>query len=54
MSFCLLVGGAPVAAPVASSHDCHSPLWSGALVRITPGALSLLCAVLLFLAGGRK
>jgi len=49
----LLVRGAPVAAPVASSHDRYSPLWDGPFQRITPGALAAV-RVLLSRAGGRR
>lgn len=43
----------PAAVPLASSHDYCSPLCFAALWRITPGALSLLPAAVLFLPGGR-
>jgi hypothetical protein len=49
----LVEGGVPVAAPVASSHDRHAPLWDSAFAQITPGALPFPCEVLLSLSGGR-
>jgi hypothetical protein len=52
MSRCPQLGGAPVAAPLASSHGRRTPLWDGAFRRITPGVLSAV-RVLLFPAGGR-
>jgi len=54
MSRCLLVGGAPLAAPVASLSDLCSSLWHGRFARITPGALALCRGVLLSVAGGRS
>jgi hypothetical protein len=53
MSRCPQLGGAPVAAPFASSHERRAPLWDGAFRRITPGALSAVRVLLLFPAGGR-
>jgi hypothetical protein len=52
MSRCLLAGGAPVAAPFASSQDRRSPLWDVPYRRITPGALTPSLCVLLSLVGG--
>jgi hypothetical protein len=43
--------GAPVASPVASSHDLCLSLWAGVFARITPGALAV-CGVVLFWLGG--
>lgn len=45
---------APLASPVALSHDRRSPLWHEAFRRITPGALALAWCVLLSRAGGRS
>lgn len=47
-----LIEGAPVAAPLASSHDHRVPLWGGLPARITPGALPFPLEVLLSLPGG--
>jgi hypothetical protein len=52
MSALLPIQGVPLAVPFASSHDCRLPLWDKAFGRITPGALSVCCAVL-FPSGGR-
>jgi len=46
-------GGAPLAAPFASSQDVRASLWDAAFRLITPGALSPLLCLLLSLAGGR-
>jgi hypothetical protein len=53
MSRCQMVGGAPLAAPIASSQMCRTPLWDGAFWRITPGALSAVAVQLSLLTGGR-
>lgn len=53
MRRCPLAGGAPVAAPFASSHNRRTSLSDAAFRRITPGALSALRVLLLFPAGGR-
>ena len=53
MSRCLLVGGAPVAAPFASSQACRRPSRDGAFWWITPGALSAVPVPLSRCAGGR-
>ncbi len=52
MSRCLLVDGAPVAAPLASSQARLTSPWDGALWRITPGALAAVYVKLLLLGGG--
>lgn len=52
MSPRLLIEGAPVAAPLASSHEHRAPLWGGIPARIAPGALPFPLEVLLSLAGG--
>jgi len=46
-------GGAPIAAPFASSQNCQASLQDGHLWRITPGAPSPLLCLLLSLAGAR-
>jgi hypothetical protein len=53
MSRCLLVSGAPLAAPFASSQECHTSLWDGRLWRLTPGALSAVAVSLSLPVGGR-
>jgi hypothetical protein len=45
---------APLACPLASSHDHRLSPWDKALWRITPGALALCGAALLSRAGGRS
>jgi hypothetical protein len=52
MSLGVLIQGAPVAAPIASSNEPQRPLWNGAIPRITPGALTF-CRAVLSLPGGR-
>jgi hypothetical protein len=54
MSRKLLVEDAPFAAPVALSIGGDPPLWEARFRRITPGALSLRCAVLFSFAGGQS
>jgi hypothetical protein len=53
MSRCLLVSGAPLAAPIASSQERHTSLRDGRFWRITPGALSAVAVQLSLLTGGR-
>jgi hypothetical protein len=53
MSCYQLGGDAPVGAPLALSHDRHSPLWQRASRQLTPGALARLLCVLLSFVGGR-